>query len=704
MKLILIKSVALFSILAFSFSANSQSLKQKVADKYFDQLNYVNAVDVYEDIASGKGKDYHSLKRTAECYRLMNDISSAVFWYNEVIVFGTNIPKDYYYYAQLLKSSAEYKLSDDNMKLFYEKAGKGTFTSVPNFYEKLKQDSIYFMVNTVECNSSKADLAPVVYNEQLIFVSNRNVSGVRDVKVGWDNTGFLEIYNSGLRDSVVKPILFFGKDLTKNSHDGPIYFDTINNKIYITRNNLSEKIQNKNLKLFVFENSEDKWHEAEEFKYNSDEYSVGHSTLTPDGKTMYFTSNMPGGYGETDIWKTDLENGEWGMPINLGEGINTFDKEMFPSISPSGDLYFASKGHQGFGGLDIFVAYKNGDEFMKPVNMGYPINTRFDDFSFTILDGNKFGYFSSNRVGGKGSDDIYNVEIKKQVAKPVKEEELIAEALVKAKDDVEPIGVIKNIEPIEIDDIVVDDVTPVDIIDQVEDVVVEDINAGDDIVEGELVKNSEPTQMDVVEINNEYSLIGNLFDNISNTQLTGSSVELKNKTTGKVVEKTVGSNGFSFDLTKNSDYSVSFSNSTYISKTINFSTNTETYLITLNESLSRNAIQLNNIYYDFESYKLTSSAKTELDKLVDILIQYPNMSIMLNSHTDSKGKDGYNEYLSKKRAKSVVSYLELKGISTNRLSYKGYGESKLVNKCSNGVECSSAQHQENRRTEFVIVK
>jgi outer membrane protein OmpA-like peptidoglycan-associated protein len=682
MKLIFKKSIILFSIIALSFSANAQSLKQKVADKYFDQLDFIKAVEVYEDIVSGKGKDYHSLKQTAECYRLMNDIVKAEFWYNEVIVFGTNIPKDYYYYAQLLKSNGKYKLSDDSMKLFYEKAGKGTFTSVPNFYEKLKRDSIYFIVNSIETNSSMSDIAPVVYNDELIYISNRKNKMTSNITVGWNDTGFLEVYNAGSRDYLVKPSLFFGKDLTKNSHDGPIYFDTINNNIYITRNNLSEKNQNKNLKLFVFENTEDKWKEAEEFAYNSNEYSVGHSTLTPDGKTMYFTSDMPGGFGETDIWKTNLENGVWGVPVNLGEGINTFDKEMFPSISPSGDLYFASKGHHGFGGLDIFVAYKSGDKFMTPVNMGYPINTRFDDFSFTIMDDNKFGYFSSDRVGGKGADDIYKVEMKKQVARPVEKEELIADSNVEVVDES------KEKETVEIDDVAV-----------VEDVVVVDENK-----EKETVKIDDVVEVKEVNTENVYSLKGNLFDKISNSQLTGASVVLKNKTTGKSIEKVIDNNGFSFDLTESTDYSVRFTNSSYISKTIDFSTDTETYLITLNESLSRDAILLNNIYYDFESYKLTSLARKELDKLVAILIQYPNMKIKLNSHTDSKGKDGYNEYLSRKRAKSVVNYLVTKGINGNRLSYNGYGESKLVNKCSNGVDCSEAEHQENRRTEFVIVK
>lgn len=703
MKLILKKSIVLFSIIIISFSANSQSLKQKVADKYFDQLDYVRAVEIYEDISSDKGKDYHSLKRTAECYRFMNDIVKAELWYKSVIEFGTNIPKDYYNYSQLLKSNGKYELSDVNMKLFYQKAGKGTFTSVPNFYEKLKQDSIYFMVNSVDCNSSKSDMAPVIYNNELIFVSNRSVRGLKEVKVGWDNTGFLEIYNSGLRDSIVKPMPFFGEDLTKNSHDGPIYFDTINNKIYITRNNLSDKIENKNLKLFVFENSESKWNEVEEFIYNSDEYSVGHSTLTPDGRTMYFTSNMPGGFGETDIWKTNLENGEWGTPVNLGKNVNTFDKEMFPSISPNGDLYFASKGHNGFGGLDIFVAYKDGDEFMTPVNMGYPINTRFDDFSFTIMEGNKLGYFSSNRVGGKGSDDVYKVEILKQIEKPVEKEDFITETVDVNNEELTPeknSGEIINNEMIKLGDDVVEHMDTESNNDASTDVITTDESNRevDDVTRGSDV--SQITES--IEKVAEYSLKGNLFDNVSNSQLIGAVVVLKNKTTGKTIEKIVDEGGFNFVLIGGVDYSVSFNNTSYVSKTIDFSTNTETNLITLNESLSRNSIQLNNIYYDFESYKLTSSAKMELNNLVAILIQYPKMKIKLNSHTDSKGKDGYNEELSEKRAKEAMSYLVTRGISRDRLSYEGYGESQLINKCSNGEDCSDEDHQENRRIEFVL--
>jgi len=618
------KTLLVFMVFTNMF-VYSQSMKQKVADKYFDKLNYVSAVEVYEDIASGKNKDYHNLKRTAECYRLMNLTNNAEVWYKKVIDFGTNLPKDHYNYAQLLKSNGKYDASNTHMALFYEKAGKGTFTSTPNFYEKLKSDSSYYIITTLDFNSSQTEMSPVYYNNDLVFVSNRKNKNSIDKNVGWDNTNFLDVYSENGNN----PTLFFGEDLTKNSHDGPISFDTINNQIFITRNNLSKEVNNKKLKLYILENSKNNWDKKTEFPYNNDDYSLGHSTLSPDGNTIYYASNMPGGQGETDIWKSTLENGKWSTPENLGDIINTFDNEMFPYISPDGDLYFASKGHQGFGGLDLFVAYKDGDGFMEPVNMGYPINTRFDDFSLIVIENNKIGYFASNRVGGKGLDDIYKVEIKKQIAKPVKA---------------------------------------------------------------------------IIESEQDYFVSGNVFDIENNLQLIGAKIVLKNKTTGIADTLNLSETGFNHKLESNTDYEISFSEPNYTSKTVDFSTHTDNYEITLNESLNRLSISLNNIYYEFNSYKLTTESKTELNNLVDLLESYPNMKIQLNSHTDCVGDKKYNTNLSQRRAKSVLNYLVSKGIQNNRLTSKGYGESQPVNKCKDGVTCSQVEYQENRRTEFIILK
>jgi outer membrane protein OmpA-like peptidoglycan-associated protein len=394
----------LLILVCTSISIIGQSGKQKIADKMFNELNLFEAVQVYEEIASSDKKDYHNLKRTADCHRLMNNTIEAEKWYALTVDFGTENPIDYYYLANAMKSNGNLTEVDNNLKIYAGLIGAEYEWNYSEFIAENKENALNFSVTNLAFNSIYSDFGAVLKGNEILFVSNRVSIYNEGETVAWDNTVFNEIYTYTEVDSVE---LFFSSDLTKGIHDGPVAI--LNDKLYITRN-LNAKTGRKVLKLNVLGETEGEWFAESNFAYNDENYSVGHAAFSKDGLKMVFASDMPGGSGETDIWYSNMVKGEWSQPVNFGSEINTFDKELFPYLADNGDLYFSSLGHKGMGGLDLFVSYWIDGEYKTPENLGYPINTRFDDFSFAY-DNYNLAYFSSNREEGKGDDDIYKTGI-----------------------------------------------------------------------------------------------------------------------------------------------------------------------------------------------------------------------------------------------------------------------------------------------------
>ncbi|MCB9196312.1 MAG: OmpA family protein [Flavobacteriales bacterium] len=398
--------LAVTAIAIFQFQGSfSQKAKEKLADTYFEADRIQDALILYKEVTEGSKKTEYAFQRLAECYVILMDYSQALVSYRNLIEFGTNNPQNYYEYSKVCRRNALYEESDKNLKKYYELANLAIVEIPQDYYENLKKDEALKEVTNWNLNSSSADFAPVKEGDRIYYVSGKN--GLLSLE---DSTEKFSIYTVSLISHDDKAQSVYS-EMNINEQDGPVAFQP-NGKVYVTTNRLYEGFKLNQLKLIELNNVGDDLSGGSQIPFNSDEYSVGHATFSPDGQTMYFVSNMPGSIGESDIWKTDLINGNWSKPINLGTEINTFDKELFPYISQNGDLYFASEGHLGLGGLDIFVAKKNGNSFEKPVNLGYPINTQYDDFSYTSGLENSSAYFSSNRPGGVGKDDIYKIYYK----------------------------------------------------------------------------------------------------------------------------------------------------------------------------------------------------------------------------------------------------------------------------------------------------
>jgi outer membrane protein OmpA-like peptidoglycan-associated protein len=409
--------------------------------------------------------------------------------------------------------------------------------------------------------------------------------------------------------------------------------------MYFTRNNFFDGRRKKDeegiirLKIYSAEYVDGEWTNIVELPFNSDSYSVAHPMLSPDEKKLYFVSDMTGSLGASDIFVTEIiGDGTYGPIQNLGSNVNTIGRETFPYITEEGVLYFSSDGHQGLGGLDVFATKITYNDYSQPVvNVGRPVNSPKDDFSFIYRANDKTGYFASNREGGMGGDDIY-----------------------------------------------------------------------------EFVE-TEPLTLDCIQ-----EVTGTVRDRISNEVLAGATVKIIDEENNEISSTITDSDGnyiLMLDCSKGNF--VRASRDGYVPaeeylpisdgkpRIVDFYLERDLVTGGFGDDLAK-LLQLSTIYFDLNKYDIRPDAEIEIQKVIVAMEKYPSLKIKVNSHTDSRGVDAYNLWLSQKRAESTVNYMISKGIAPDRLEGEGFGETRLVNDCINGIPCSEEQHQLNRRSEFII--
>lgn len=639
--------------------------KETVAEKEFNRFNYPEAIILYLQVITQKPDDIKLVEHLAESYRQVNDGENAALWYGKLVGLSPEKPENYLFLAQALSRSGDYINSAKNYQKYADfnlpdviKASE--FVDAYNNLSPFYVDSSKYTLRKSFFNSEYSDFSPMYYGSEIAFVSARKKTEMIHQLYNWTQSSFLDIY---LTDSLLaKP---FSSKINTRFHEGPMTFNSKQDTIIFTRSNYyrmrlhTDKEGINKLKLYIatWDSRRKSWEKTSPLPFNNNNYSVGHPAFSPDGKTLYFVSDMPGGIGETDIYKIELNKNtstgkaEWGVPQNLGDGINTSGKEMFPYPDSNGNLYFASNGRPGLGGLDIFKATSNGkDGFEKAENQGSPVNTRYDDFGFICDSSGMSGYLSSDRNNAYSDDNIYYWTKNESQSTTINAPPIVKDPVkipVKIKI---PAPVIKFEGRA--------------------------INAGD--------KKPVADAFGLLTEKNENSKIEALCDK----------------------------NGvFSFILKAEADYNATISvrtpGSSCSSDGLAFSTKgilKDTTIVKIFEIFCvGDIIKIDNIYYDLNKYNIRPDATKELDKLLGIMNKYPNMKIELRSHTDSRGSDVSNMVLSENRAKSATSYLVSKGISSDRITAKGYGETLLINKCGNGVICTEQEHQINRRTEFKIL-
>ena len=624
----------------------AQTATVKRGDKQYDKYIYIDATKTYEHVANKGYKSADMFQKLANAYYFNDDLVNANKWYTELFAMNTELTPEYYYrYSQSLKSVGDYGKADEMMAVFTEKNKEDSrgkiYTENKDYLEVIKSNSGRYTIKDAGINSKYSDYGSAIVNDELVFTTARDTGNFATKIHKWSNQYFTNLYSAKIisSDSLGTP-LKFAKDVKTKFHESTPVFTKDGRTMYFTRNNFNDGKRQRNenritlLKIYKATYVDDKWDDATEVSFNSNNYNTAHPSLSADEKTLYFASDMPGTLGQSDIYKVKInDDGSFGTPENLGKTINTEGKESFPLITYENDLYFTSNGLPGLGGLDIFVAAMDTlGNFNNPINIGAPVNSTQDDFAFLINTETRKGYFTSNREGGKGSDDIYRfTELNKLVCKQVLS------------------GIVTDIDTKEV---------------------------------------------------------------LPNTKLTFFDSQFK-----VIAEVMSNDKGFyTFEVECGKSYYVRAEKEEYDTLEVKVNISEESGTTNLPIKLKKAKCKvtvgdnigvcfgIQDIYFDFDKSDITPKAAIELEKILDVLNQYPNMKIDIRSFTDSRGSFKYNEKLSDRRAKSTVTWLIENKVAADRLTSKGYGESQLVNKCSDGVKCTEEEHQANRRSEFIITE
>ena len=614
--------------------------------------------------------------------------------------------------------------------------------------------------NCVGINTEHLEFSPTFYQNGIIFTSARLAAGPKDDKIGetFFELFFAEFDGSGMPFQAED----FSVLMNTRVHEGPVTFNRAGDMIYFTRNNLKNnatKADNEGLiRMQVYEAKKGyfDWEKSTPLPFNSDEYDVMHPTLSPDGKTMYFTSNMPGSVGGTDIWMVTKSDDAWGTPVNMGPEINTAKNEAFAFIHESGTLFFASMGLPGSGGYDLFKTSVSGSTVTGKIeNLGEPFNTPEDDLGLILnAEGNR-GYFTSSRGTGSGKDDIYKFD--GFIAAPTALAGMLKVYDAKTGKPIEGAGV-RVFERTsdgliaggELYDAILMPSSPGS-----SDLVLKLVRKGEgDLGDPDLFTDLEglsPYDMQVGKQyiflvskdgyqSNEsvYSTVGKSGDviveipldkytciNLAGDVKTPGGSPIANATVKMVSscgskDITTDANGkFNECLEPGCSYDFIGSKSGYnpgtssVSVPLDGGGSMSTSIVLSPVSgggpvgggtliNTGTVIVLEKIYYDFDKSYIRTGAARELDELITIMKAYPSMTVELASHTDSRGTTTYNQNLSEKRAESAKRYLVARGISPSRVTTVGRGESTPRNQCADGVKCSEEEHQYNRRTEVRV--
>ena len=403
----------------------AQSPVERKANRLYENYAYPEAIELYEHIIKRKPDNKTVIRNLADAYRKTNNPDKTEFWTRRVLESGIARNEDYLYLAQALESNGK---NEEALRYFEkydqlmdaDQRGERFTGAVKNFTGFFAESESYKIEN-LSINTAASDFSPAYYPGGILMVSNGHGKSFPKSLFPWNNEPWLDLFiSTGSNDSTLQESKTLSKKLNTKYHEGPMSFHPESNTLAFTRNNFFKgKVHRSSdhitkLNLFFATQDGDQWKNILPFPHNSKEYSTGHPAFSEDGKRLYFSSDMPGGYGGSDLYVSRFENNSWTKPENLGKAINSEGNELFPFIYKDSLLCFASNGWGGMGGLDIFRSEIKNGVFSPSENMGAPVNSPADDFGLIFNNSGKNGFFSSNRTGGKGSDDLYRFTYKRR--------------------------------------------------------------------------------------------------------------------------------------------------------------------------------------------------------------------------------------------------------------------------------------------------
>ncbi|OXA74925.1 TolB-like translocation protein, partial [Flavobacterium frigidimaris] len=401
----------------FSFDSYAQQSKINAADKKYDSYAYIDAIKTYEKVANKGYKSEDMFKKLGNAYYFNSDFAGAAKWYGELFAMNTVVEPEYYYrYAQSLKSTGDIAKANQLLDEFNSKNKTDNraklYEGDKNYLDQIKANSGRYNIENAGINSKYSDYGTFIHDNKIYFASARDTGNFSQRKHKWTGEYFTNLYIADVDSTKVKK---FKTDINTKFHEASPAFTKDGKTVYFTRNNYVDGKKGKDeekvtlIKIYKATLENGKWTKITPLPFSSDNYSTAHPALSPDEKTLYFASDMPGTLGQSDLYKISInENGGFGTPENLGKSINTEGKETFPYVTDENEIYFASDGHPGLGGLDVFVGKIEKDGTISDIqNLGADVNSPKDDFAYVIDPVSRKGYFSSNKDGGQGSDDIY---------------------------------------------------------------------------------------------------------------------------------------------------------------------------------------------------------------------------------------------------------------------------------------------------------
>ena len=640
-------SVALLSSTSLLFAQPEKELEK--ANEMYKNFSYVDAIKIYERIAQKGFVNQEMLESLGNAYYYNAEYKKALPWYEQLFQEGKyKVKPEYYYrYAQTLKSVGDYTQADKMMAKFVELTNANDtraalFEENKDYQTVIKNNSGRFQLNNASINTENSEYGTAFYGDKIVFAGATDARKAKRGVSQWTGESFYDLYEAEHFDQKLGSRKPFSSSVNTQFNESTPVFTKDGNTMYFTRNNyvnrkLGTDIENTIL-LKILRATKDKngnWGNIVEVPFNSDQYNVAHPALSPDEKYLYFASDMPGSFGNSDIFRVEiLGDNQYGTPENLGNIINTAGRESFPYISKDNVLYYSSDGIPGLGGLDIFAVKFNADgSTSKPVNIGMPGNSADDDFCFVFNSDSKIGFLTSNRPGGKGKDDIYSFHEDKPLLFSCQKN---IKGIVK---DAKTKAIIANAKVI------------------LSDKVMKEVGKDQSKTDGTFT-------FEKVNCND------------SHYYLRGE----KEKYETAEVNVTVGKDEVVYEILLN-PREVAIKKGMDLAK----------------------VFEIKEIKFDYNKADIRPDAAVELTKIVEVMREYPKMKIDIRSHTDSRGADSYNLKLSDRRAKATLEWIVKQGIDRKRLKAKGYGETRLVNGCSNGVPCTEEEHQENRRSEFIVV-
>jgi outer membrane protein OmpA-like peptidoglycan-associated protein len=720
----------LFSLLIFSLrhvaaqSTNISNIFQsnfRKAEIMYGQQGYRNAIDMYRVVLDHDPHNHQAKERVAECYFRMGMFREAKHWYSELTEEKNPKAEAYYQLGQIFSILGQY----DSAKIAFEqytslnpsdKRGphKTDFINHLSFYRK---DSGSYQIVRQWYNSKEADFSPQHFGEGIVFVSSRDrdlfikrksLSAINETE-GLLNAFYANPSFDSTQSMDSQVSLFYSKALNSPYHDGPVTFYDNGKRIAFTRNILQngkpvrDEMGRVNLELYFASLGENRTlTKIDRFPFNSPSYSIAHPWISPDGTVLYFSSNMPGGYGGADVYESSFISGKWSEPKNLGENINTAGDEYSPFLWNNELLYFSSNGLGGFGGLDIFVSRKS-DQFASPQNVGSPINSSRDDFGLIADLQGREGYFASNR--NDDNDDIFKFIINKAfVMGQVRELQNhlpvpLASVVIKCEQDS---LLNRKLNADESGRFTIELAVE-------KKYKVEAHKEGYTSLEPETFYPQKYSLIaDTLQVNlwkNELFAKGIVYSNEQQKALSNAMVYLSNLSTGKTDSIRTGDMGtYNFLVLPNSSYRITARYPGYLENGFNLNTKALFRGSLLNDILlEEKYLEKLTILFDYNKWDVRPEFIVDLQKVIRSLKHFKNAIVYIGAHADSQGTREYNKKLSDKRAQSVVRFLNSSNIPAGRIQAYGFGEELILNLCSDGVECTNEEHSLNRRAEIKVL-